>query len=112
MRHMSFALTERQLLDGSKTVTRRLGWRTVKPGDELLAVRKTMGLRKGESHHALARIRVKSVRREPLCEMLAGDCAREGFPHMRPSDFVRFFCAANKCAPSREITRIEFELLE
>ena len=111
MRRMSFSLTEPQLLDGSKTVTRRLGWRTLKPGDELLAVRKCMGLRKGEKQHPLARIRVKSVRREPLCRMLAGDCAAEGFPLMTPSVFVIFFCGANKCKPETEVTRIEFEKL-
>jgi hypothetical protein len=52
---MSFSLTERQLLDGSKSVTRRLGWRMLKAGDELLAVRKCMGIRKGEHQQVLAR---------------------------------------------------------
>ena len=47
MRNMSFALTEAQLLDGTKTVTRRLGWTMLKPGDHFRAVRKAMGLRKG-----------------------------------------------------------------
>ena len=43
MRMMSFALTERQLMDGSKTVTRRTGWANLRPGERLLAVRKAMG---------------------------------------------------------------------
>lgn len=47
MRIMSFALTEQQLMDGTKTVTRRVGWANLKPGDRLTAVRKAMGLKKG-----------------------------------------------------------------
>jgi len=109
---MSFALTEEQLLDGSKTVTRRLGWRSLKPGEEIQAVRKCMGLRKGEKQVLLCRIRVVSVRREPLFSMLAGDCAAEGLPNMTPSAFVTFFCGANGCRPETEITRIEFRRVE
>lgn len=37
MRCMSFALTEPQLMDGSKTVTRRTGWQDLKPGTRLPA---------------------------------------------------------------------------
>ncbi|NIP90235.1 MAG: ASCH domain-containing protein, partial [Gammaproteobacteria bacterium] len=89
---MSFSLTERQLLDGSKSVTRRLGWRNLKPGDHVLAVRKAMGLRKGEKQHVLCEIEVLDVRREPLDAMKDEDCAREGFPHMRAPQFVAMFC--------------------
>lgn len=39
MRNLSFALTTRQFIDGSKTVTRRLGWNKptckAEPGMEL-----------------------------------------------------------------------------
>ena len=66
MRMMSFALTERQLMDGSKTVTRRIGWRDLKPGARLLAVRKAMGLKPGEKVQPLCEIEVVSVRRERL----------------------------------------------
>lgn len=45
---MSFALTTVQILDGSKDVTRRLGWEFLKVGDLLRPVRKCMGLRPGE----------------------------------------------------------------
>jgi len=110
---MSFALTERQLLDGTKTVTRRLGWLTLKPGDELLAVNKAMGLRKGEKSRALARIRVISVMREPLDTITPLECAAEGFPGMPPSEFVEMFCAAHakRCTPTTLVTRIKFERL-
>jgi hypothetical protein len=48
MRLMSFALTEQQILDGTKDVTRRLGWLFLKRGDLIRPVRKCMGLKRGE----------------------------------------------------------------
>lgn len=106
---MSFALTERQLLDGSKTVTRRLGWRGLKGGDEVLAVRKCMGLAKGERQQVLGRIRVKSVRAERLDEITLDEVEREGFPDSTVTGFVSMFCAAMKCRHYDLVTRIEFE---
>lgn len=105
---MSFALTEEQLLAGQKDVTRRLGWLWLKPGDQVRAVRKAMGLRKGERVHVLGTIRVVSVRREPLCRIDLDDCRREGFPRMTPSVFVTFFASANSCSAEALVTRIEF----
>ena len=46
MRLMSFAITERQLLEGSNTVTRRTGWLDLKPGERLLAIRRARGMAK------------------------------------------------------------------
>jgi hypothetical protein len=109
MRRMSFALTERQLLDGSKTVTRRLGWRNLKPGQLLLAVNKCMGLKKGEKARVLATIRVKSVSVIPLFDVTDKEAAREGFPDMTGAEFVAFFSKHMKCTPMHEVTRIEFE---
>lgn len=111
MRRMSFALTERQLLAGTKTVTRRLGWRWLRAGDELLAVRKCMGLRKGEKQEPLARIRVTSVRQERLDAITPDDVEREGFAELGVTGFVAMFCRATKCGPEDEVTRIEFERL-
>jgi hypothetical protein len=112
MRRMSFALTERQLRDGSKTVTRRLGWRTLKAGDELLAVNKCMGLRKGESARKLARIRVVNVCREPVANATNLEARLEGFPHMTGAEFAAFFCKAMKCEPHTLVTRITFRVEE
>jgi len=67
MRQMSFSLTEQQLLDGSKTITCRLGWEFLKHGDRLRAVRKAMGLKKGEHPVILGEIEVVMVSRERLC---------------------------------------------
>jgi len=116
MRNMSFAMTTEQVQDGTKTVTRRLGWLNTKPGDVIRPVRKCMGLKPGEKIESLrAPVRVVSVRREQLQHMMLGaygdmECRREGFPHMTPYDFIKLFCKAHKgCTPETVVTRIEFE---
>lgn len=120
MRNMSFALTTNQIMEGTKTVTRRLGWLHLKPGDQVRPVRKCMGLRPGEKLDVLRDpLTIVSVRREPLRAMLDDteygfvECEREGFgahPDYRwPSAFVDFFCATHKgCTLDTVVTRIEF----
>ena len=120
MRNMSFALTTSQIQDGSKDVTRRLGWLQLKPGDLIRPVRKCMGLRPGEKIQPLRDpVRVVSVRRERLDLMTADldygidEVRREGFANHPeygwPSTWVEMFCATHKgCTPSTIITRIEF----
>jgi hypothetical protein len=120
MRNMSFALTTPQVIDGTKTVTRRLGWLHLKYGELVRPVRKCMGLRPGEKIEPLrAPLRVASTIREPLSRMTddieygAAECVREGFPDMTPSQFVEMFCASHKpCTPETLVTRIEFEYTE
>ena len=119
MRNMSFALTTEQILEGTKTVTRRLGWLHAKPGQQLRPVRKCMGLRPGEKLDVLRDpLTIVSVRREPLRAMLDdldygfAECERGGFrlhPDYRwPSAFVAMFCATHKgCTPETMVTRIE-----
>lgn len=121
VRNISFALTTDQVLAGTKTVTRRLGWLNLKPGDLLRPVRKGMGLRPGEKIEQLRPpIRVVSVKRERLKQMVDDidygieECKREGFgddPRLCwPTQFVDFFCRTHKgCMPESEVTRIEFE---
>lgn len=121
MRNISFALTTAQIMDGTKTVTRRLGWLHAKPGQLLRPVRKCMGLRPGEKLDVLRDpIGIVSVRREPLRATLDDldygfrECALEGFgnhpDYQWPSAFVAFFCATHKgCTPETVITRIEFQ---
>ena len=116
MRNMSFSLTTAQILDGSKTVTRRIGWLNLKPGDLVRPVKKCMGLKPGEKIEPLREpLRVVSVRREPLRWMIDSvfgddECKREGFQDMTPAEFVVMFCATHKgCTPETEVTRIEFE---
>jgi hypothetical protein len=106
---MSFSLTEPQLLAGEKDVTRRLGWLDLREGDSIVALRKGMGLRKGERQVVLGTIRVVRVSRERLNTISADEVRREGFPQETPESFVAFFCRANKCDPSAFVTRIEFQ---
>lgn len=114
-RNISFSMTTPQFLDGSKDVTRRVGWEHLRVGDLLCAVEKGMGLKKGEKVKRLGTIRVVDVRQEPLDLMTRdhdyglSECRREGFPNMVPSEFVEFFCRGHRGAyPKRPITRIEF----
>lgn len=113
MRNISFALTTAQFLDGSKDVTRRLGWENLKPGTRLMGCRKCMGLRPGEVLERLGVIEVVSVTREPLYDICRypADCRREGFPDLTPVEFVDMFCRHMKCKPETLVTRIEFKHL-
>jgi len=120
MRNISFALTTTQVMEGTKTVTRRLGWQFLKVGDLLRPVKKCMGLLPGERLDVLRDpIKVIGLRREPLRQMLDDidygfrECELEGFgahPDYRwPSAFVGMFCATHRgCTPETVITRIEF----
>jgi hypothetical protein len=121
VRNISFSMTTDQFKARTKTVTRRLGWTKLGPGDELMACRKCMGLKPGEKIERLGAIRVKSVRRERLSAMTDdldygfSECALEGFaehPTFRwPSGFVEFFCGSHACTPDTVVTRIEYEYL-
>src|SRR5438094_147363 len=103
MRNISFAHTTDQVRLRSKTVTRRLGWRFLKPGDLLRACVKTRGLKPGEPLLPLAVIRVVSVRAEPLSAITADDVAKEGYEGMAPGEFVANFCDQMKTTPDAEV---------
>lgn len=116
MRNMSFMLTKEQFRDRSKDVTRRNGWKNLKPGELVCGVEKYQGLGKGEKIQRLGVIRIKSVRREKLNRMVKeprygiDECRREGFPGMGGAWFVKFYCATHKkVKPAAVITRIEYE---
>ena len=111
MRLMSFALTTAQYRDGSKTVTRRLGWKGLKPGDVFMGVEKAMGLKKGEHPVRLGPGECVSNTEERLDAITAEDVAREGFPGMTPAEFVAMFCRHMKVKPDQKINRIEFRRL-
>lgn len=112
-RLMSVSLTEPQVRARTKTVTRRVGWRMLKPGDQLTLCRKVMGRRKGEPLERIADVEVVSVRREPVAAITFADCISEGFPHMTPAEFVTFFCGTHQgCEPGTEVARIEWRYLD
>lgn len=85
MRNISFMLTQQQIRERTKTVTRRVGWEKLQAGELLRGVEKGMGLKAGEKVVPLATIRVVSARREALSAMTAdvdygfAECAKEGF---------------------------------
>lgn len=112
-RNISFMLTTEQVKARTKTVTRRLKWLNLKPGETLNGCKKCMGLKPGEKIERIAQIRVVSVSRERLDDIvnMPSDCDREGFPELTPWGFVEMFCREMKCKPSDKVTRIEFEYL-
>ena len=122
MRRMSFVLTQEQIKNKTKTVTRRLGWAHAKPGMEVLAVSKCQGLKPGEKAEIFGVIRFLDVRMEKLSLMLS-DCAaggygdieaaKEGFPELGGSGFMDMFGKHMKCDPFKTyVRRIEFEYVK
>lgn len=136
MRLMSFAATVPQMRARTKTVTRRLGWCTLRPGDRLLACEKT-GVRV-EDRVELGVIEVVDVRREPIeaiqdhdsiiedaehrirhgieCdeELRNAECTAEGFPGLSGCEFIDAFCRINGVIGKDvvEVTRIEFRFVQ
>lgn len=112
---MSFMLTTAQFRARTKFVTRRLGWEFLRGDEHLQGVEKCQGLGKGGKIVRLGLIKIVSVRREPLREMIdrplygKAEAALEGFPDMDGQQFVEMFCLHNQCLPQRLITRIAFE---
>lgn len=113
MRNMSFMLTTDQIRNRTKTVTRRIGWTFLKPGDLIQAIEKGQGLKKGETVNRLAVLRVKSIERSRLNEISPQDVHREGFPQMTREQFIQMFKATHKgCRVATPVTRIEFEYVD
>jgi hypothetical protein len=111
-KNMSFALTTKQIRERTKTVTRRLAWKSLRAGQYVNAVVKTMGLKKGDRIMHIARLKIIDVRREPLWQCTDEEAAKEGFPGMTGSDFVKMFCKHMGGTPGQDVTRIEFEYVD
>ena len=109
MRLMSFSATTEQIRNRTKTVTRRIGWAHLKPGDLIQAIEKGQGLKKGEHVKRLAVLRVVSNFPEKLYDMTDADCAKEGFPGINSGNFCRMFSKLNRCEYDQPVNRIEFE---
>ena len=108
---MSFMLTTEQVRNKTKTVTRRLGWWFLKPGDILNACVKCQGLKKGEKIEKICQIRVKEARGEELYFINKEECIKEGFPEMEPEEFSEMFREEMKCRKDEIVNRIEFEYI-
>ena len=111
-RNMSFFYTQQQIRNRTKTVTRRLGWYNFKPGTVLNACEKCQGLKKGEKIVKMCKIRILNTRAEALSAITHADVAREGFPGMSTSAFIKMFTRHMKCKYYTIVNRIEFEYLK
>jgi hypothetical protein len=115
-RLISVTLTEDAVNDRIKTVTRRLGWRQLRVGDQLTLCRKVMGRKRRdgtvEPLVRLAEVEVVDVRRERLDAISLEDVTLEGFPGMSAAGFVNFFCIHMRCQPETKVTRIEWRYLD
>jgi hypothetical protein len=117
MRNISFSMTTEQFRARRKDVTRRLGWENVKVGELLQGCEKCQGLRQGDVIVRIHVVQVVNVRRESLSALRVGDYGkremiREGFPGKDVDDFIKFFCAANKCTEHKPITRIAYKFVD
>ena len=123
-RLMSVAYTEQAVRERRKTVTRRLGWRFLKPGDRLTLCRKVMGRKPGEPLVRIVDVEVVSVRREPLCAMTDRDVIREGIApfddrfdewdwrgYPPATSFVSWYAWTFNHDPYDDVTRIEWRYL-
>lgn len=108
---MSFSITTDQVRNRTKTVTRRLGWWFLEPGDIVNAVEKAMGLKRGEKIKRICQIRIVRAAWVILDHITEEDVIREGFPGWTIGDFIWMFCGHNKCEPNEKVNRIEFEYI-
>lgn len=108
---MSVSLTEDAVRERRKTVTRRLGWTFLKPGDRLTLCRKVMGRKPGEPLVRIAEVEVLSVERMPLWVITSADVRLEGFVGWTRDDFLDFFCDHMGTTRETEVTRIEWRYL-
>lgn len=115
---MSVAMTVPAVRARRKFVTRRVGWRFVKPGERLTLCEKVQGRRAGEPLARIVTVQVVSARREPLRALLddpaygAAEVALEGFAGMDPAEFVdQFFIRAQGLSVDAEVTRVEWRYL-
>jgi hypothetical protein len=109
MRNISFALTTAQVRNQTKTVTRRIGWKSLTRGTLLQPVVKAQGLKKGEHVEKIGGpIRVVRVDLVVLGDISLTDVHREGFPNLTKPQFIKFFKQTHSCRRDAVVTRIEF----
>lgn len=112
MRNMSFDLTTPQFVAKTKTVTRRIGWKFLKPGDLVCGVKKAMGLKKGEQLERLGIIHILSVTAEPLCDITQEDVVKEGFPNWTPEQFIKMLVDHYGISSTQVFNRIEYKYVD
>lgn len=119
MRRMTFSHTASHVRERMKTVTRRVGWRFLKPNDLVQAVEKTPGLASGEPARPIAVLRIRNVRVERLSRLIEeatyaeDEFPREGFPCWSRDDFIASFLRRHRLKTAdTDVTRIEFDYVE
>lgn len=115
MRNMSFSMTTEAFRRREKTVTRRLGWWFLKPGDLLQGVEKCQGLKKGEHVVGMHVIRVLGCAGEHLdliSDYGPDELDREGFPGQTAEEFIDLFMRHNGVGRDATVNRIVFEYVE
>jgi hypothetical protein len=114
MRRMSFPDTAAEVRERLQTVTRRPGWRFLKPGDLILAVEP----RSGAAAREIALLRIRRVSVEPLSRLLEATYAedelpREGLPCWSRDHFLATFLRRHRLKSIEvDVTRIEFEYVD
>jgi hypothetical protein len=114
MRRMSFPDTAAEVRERLQTVTRRPGWRFLKPGDLILAVEPRPGARARE----IAVLRIRRVSVEPLSRLAKATYAedelpREGLPCWSRDHFLARFLRRHRLkSVDVDVTRIEFEYVD
>lgn len=117
-RNISFSLTTRQFRERTKTVTRRNGWKNLKPGTVLCGCEKCMGLKPGQKIVRLGLIRVLEATQEPLRALIdfpvygRQEAILEGFPEMSGEDFARMYIRHQGGDLETKRTRIRYEYLD
>lgn len=119
---IAFNWTSAQILDGTKTVTRRVSpwlfeqlrrpvWNASTDGNRLGDWPRVIAVR-GREASPFARLDVFSVRRERLDLLTLDDVDREGFPGRSREWFLGLYCREFRCYPSSVVSVIEFRLAE
>jgi hypothetical protein len=81
----------------------------LKPHDRIRAVKKAIGLKKGEKIETLAILEVVSVTREPLSAITQEDVIKEGFSDMTPAEFIAMLSNHYAIPTNTEFNRIDFK---
>ncbi len=112
MRRMSFPDTAAEVREKQQTVTRRPGWRFLKPGDLILAVEP----RARAQARDIAVLRIRRVSVEPLSRLVKAatyaedELPREGLPCWSRDHFIATFLRRHRLQSiDVDVTRIEFE---
>lgn len=117
MTNMAFSKSIIPMREFRKTVTRRYGQHNAKPAQIIQAVEKAQGIPKGEHVVPICEIQLLTPRWERADRMITDqaygerEVILEGFPEMKPSEFVEMLCDMNKKRADELVHRLEFRFL-